>query len=273
MAKLPHQNPMAHKQIVFLSGLPRTGSTLLTSILSQNPDIHVEGQSALPFLMHGALITCKTEARENLIRTHRADFDKMWLSETAAIYYKDVSKPIIVDKMRGWTKDGSQLRYYLNNEPRIVTMLRPITEIVRSFVRVKKMNNDMLPEANLLTPNSPLMVAIQNVAWALQQDSNEQLFCTYDQLLTNPQSFLDQVCDFWQIRKWQWDFNNITNPKPEDDAAFCTEGLHDVRPKLGKREYEVKVSVTLMAFAKQLDEALWHDYEQAKKIRPGSFIA
>jgi hypothetical protein len=111
------------------------------------------------------------------------------------------------------------------------------------------------------------------VAWALQQDSDEQLFGTYEQLVTNPQSFLDQVCDFWRIRKWQWDFENIRNPKPEDDAAFRTEGLHDIRPKLGKRDYEVKVSATLMAFAKQLDEALWHDYEQAKKIRPGNFIA
>ncbi len=28
--------------MIFLSGLPRTGSTLLTSILTQNPDIHAE---------------------------------------------------------------------------------------------------------------------------------------------------------------------------------------------------------------------------------------
>ena len=39
------------KQFVGLSGLPRTGSTLLSAILSQNPEIHAEGNSAVCQLM------------------------------------------------------------------------------------------------------------------------------------------------------------------------------------------------------------------------------
>jgi hypothetical protein len=141
-------------------------------------------------------------------------------------------------------------------------------------VHIKRVNGDLLPEKDLLQRGiDPFMDAIDNTAYALANVSERYLFGGYDQLLTNPQSFLDQVCNFWRIRKRQWDFDNITNPKPEDDAAFRTEGLHDVRPKLGKRDYEVKVSKNLMSFARELDEALWHDYEQAKKIRPKSFIA
>lgn len=264
---------MTSKQIVFLSGLPRTGSTVLTSILSQNPDIYVEGQSALPLLMNGALQTCKTDARENLLRTYRKDFDQVWLPEIVSLYYKNVSQPIIIDKMRGWTKDNSRLRYYITDKPRILTMIRPITEIVQSFVRIKKLNGDILPEAGLLQYNSPLMVAVQNVAWALQQNSDEQLFGTYDQLVTDPQSFLNQLCDFWGVPKRDWNFESITNPRPENDAAFRTEGLHDVRRKLERRTYEIRVSKNLMAFANELDEALSHDYEQAKRLRPASFIA
>ncbi len=39
------------KNFYFISGLPRTGSTLLSSILYQNPLIHTEGNSALCQLM------------------------------------------------------------------------------------------------------------------------------------------------------------------------------------------------------------------------------
>jgi hypothetical protein len=35
------------EQMFFLAGLPRTGSSLLTNILSQNPDILSEGSSGL----------------------------------------------------------------------------------------------------------------------------------------------------------------------------------------------------------------------------------
>jgi hypothetical protein len=45
-----------------------------------------------------------------------------------------------------------------------------------------------------------------------------------------------------------------------------------VRHKLGKRDYEVKVSKNLMSFAQELDEALWHDFEQARKIAPSRFV-
>ena len=36
------------KQFFFMAGLPRLGGTLLSSLLSQNPDVYVSLQSVLP---------------------------------------------------------------------------------------------------------------------------------------------------------------------------------------------------------------------------------
>jgi hypothetical protein len=36
------------KKFFFMAGLPRSGGTLLSSILNQNPDIYVSPQSTLP---------------------------------------------------------------------------------------------------------------------------------------------------------------------------------------------------------------------------------
>ena len=55
------------KQFVFLSGLPRTGSTLLSAILSQNPKIYSEGNSAVCQLMYDMQQSCIHKAKEQLI--------------------------------------------------------------------------------------------------------------------------------------------------------------------------------------------------------------
>jgi sulfotransferase len=273
MAESPHQSS-SPKRIVFLSGLPRTGSTLLTSILSQDPDTYVDGSSPLARILFGVHRTCNAFAHEGLVRTRRTHFADELLGEIPKMFYKDVSQKIIVEKDRAWGHDPLDLIKYVSNEPRIVMLVRPITEIVQSFVRIKKLDNDLLPERSLLQRGEdPLMNAIENTAYALAHINERYLFGTYDQLIAYPQSFLNQICDFWGISKWQWDFDNIVHPKPENETFFDTPSLHLVRPKLERQNYEVKVSKNLMSFAKELDEALWHDYEQAKKIRPKSFIA
>jgi hypothetical protein len=45
------------KNLMFLSGLPRTGSTLLTSLLNQHPEIYASGSSPLSDLIFKTDIT------------------------------------------------------------------------------------------------------------------------------------------------------------------------------------------------------------------------
>ena len=93
------------KQFVCLSGLPRTGSTLLTAILSQNPKIHAEGNSAVCQLMWDTYVSCSQNCAEQLLANNRQKtvFDLM--SSIPSTYYNDISEEetIIVDKSRSWT--------------------------------------------------------------------------------------------------------------------------------------------------------------------------
>ncbi len=54
-------------EIVLLSGLPRTGSTLLQNILVQNTKIHAEGNSGLCQIMWDSKISCEQNAVQQLI--------------------------------------------------------------------------------------------------------------------------------------------------------------------------------------------------------------
>jgi len=53
----------SYSQFVCLSGLPRSGSTLLSAILSQNPLIHAEGNSAVCQLMWDMQMSCFNTSR------------------------------------------------------------------------------------------------------------------------------------------------------------------------------------------------------------------
>jgi len=110
----------------------------LTSILSQDPDIYVDGNSALARVLYGVHQTCNVVAREGLVRTYRTDFGDELLTEIPRLYYKTVKQKVIVEKDRGWGHDPFDLMKFVYDKPRIVMLIRPISEIVRSFVNFRK---------------------------------------------------------------------------------------------------------------------------------------
>ena len=52
----------------FISGLPRSGSTLLSAILRQNPEFHSDVSSPIQYLVEGAIKTI-TESESDFIVT------------------------------------------------------------------------------------------------------------------------------------------------------------------------------------------------------------
>ena len=93
------------KQFVCLSGLPRSGSTLLSAILSQNPLIHAEGNSAVCQMMWDFQQSLLLNCREQIQANQRENTIHDILSEIPHIYYKNIDpkEKIIVDKCRSWT--------------------------------------------------------------------------------------------------------------------------------------------------------------------------
>lgn len=273
MANSKHQTPSTSTRphLVFLAGLPRTGSTLLTSILSQNPDVHVGTTSPLVMLMLGAKNTCQAIARDALLRSRQEGFEHEWLTSIPSFYYRDVKKQFIIDKNRAWTRDSMFLRFYITPTPRILVMLRPITEIVKSFIRVNTERGDALPERNLLEDGDPLLASIQDVGWALSSKNDDYFFVTYEQLITDTQKILEQISNFWHLPEHSYQLDNIQNPTPENDDAVFTRGLHVIKPQITRPDYQVRISKSLWSRATDLDDALRHDYEQAKRINPARF--
>lgn len=224
---------------VCLSGLPRSGSTLLSAILHQNPQIHAEGNSAVCQLMWDMLQSCEKNCGEQLIANNRFDTTYHLLNQIPDIYYQNTARQIVVDKCRSWTLPANQdlLRRFVTDTPKTIVLTRPIDEIVASFALLHKQNGKDFDESVLLREDSePLMRSLRGVEWAKQVNKGEFLFVSYRELVDDTNTVLDDIYRFIGVERYKHDLNNIVNTMPENDAVYGLVGMHDVRPTIGLKE-------------------------------------
>ena len=95
------------KKHYFISGLPRSGSTLLTAILNQNPNFYSDIASPLQDMLENTItymsetdysININSEQRENVLK------------HIVEGYYKDTVNETIFDSSRAWTGNTSLLK-------------------------------------------------------------------------------------------------------------------------------------------------------------------
>jgi len=226
---------------VALSGLPRTGSTLLSAILSQNPDIHAEGNSAVCQLMWDMQQSCDITASQQLAANRRYNDQDALVSSIPAIYYRNVESMHIVDKCRSWTLPANMamIRRYITDNPKVIVLTRPIDEIVRSFVELRRANGwtgDL--EGDLLEPGSePIMRSLDGVTFARESNSGEFLFIEYADLISDTDEVLNAIYVFCGFEAYQHDLSNISNKHPEDDTVYGLLGQHEIRPTIGERKW------------------------------------
>jgi len=260
------------KQFVCLAGLPRTGSTLLSSILCQNPEIHAEGNSAVCQIMFDMYNSCVFNSNEQLTACNRSETPRDFLSQIPDIYYKNCKGQIIVDKCRAWTckKNISILKNYMCEDYKIIVLERPITEIVKSFARLYVENNIEKDLDVLFTPNSePIMRSINdinNLKFEINNNTenyknyenheNHFLFISYDELVNNTEVTIQKIYRFCGWEPFKHDFQNVVTKYPENDSVYFLKGLHDIRPNVEKKNNQTQIPENILEKCKMIDKIM-----------------
>jgi hypothetical protein len=202
-------------------------------------------------------VSCQTNASEQLAGSGKTKIIKDLIASIPATYYAGVSKPIILDKCREWAHPANvqMILDYLDPNPKIIVTERNLLDVVKSYVYIRKMNNHLDPEAGILDEGSePIMRAFRATQWAKQNNDGKFLFVDYDRLLEQPESVTADIYSFLNLQPFTHHFTNIVNPHPNRDQTYGLVGLHDIRPELGRRELDVKLSPELEAKAKALSD-------------------
>ena len=224
------------KTLHFLSGIPRSGSTVLAAILNQNPETHVSTTSGLVHALDGLANTWHSAGLLN-----ENDPDRKKLAQTMRgmidAFYEDTDKPVIIDKGRGWPIPiiMGAMTQVLGHGPKIIATVRPVPDCMASFVRVAKPEDldEFMYSGQLADHLKAAYISLQQGYEAMPENF---LFVEYDNLLADPKKELARVHEFLGLAPYDYDFNNIdgTPVKEDDENLHGYAGMHDIKPTLEK---------------------------------------
>lgn len=244
------------KKYYFMAGLPRSGSTLLSSILNQNPRFYSGPSSPVTSIM---LTLENALSNDELFLAYpKPEQAGKIISSVLSNYYSDIDRPVIFDKNRSWVNRLHYIPGYFGLEPKVICPVRNVSEILASFIDMHNRNpvaangkinfiDEMLVKSNIpLTddnrcqfiagPNGILGQSYNGIKQALLEGKQKQLhFVEYDDLINNPKETMRKIYEFLGEEYFEHDFGKIENVNKENDAAvYGFADMHDVRPVLEK---------------------------------------
>lgn len=239
-----------NKKYFFLSGLPRTGSTLLSSILSQNPLIYAGGNSPLCQIMWDNYSSVYGSANQQFIANNKLLQGEKIIKAIPNLYYSDIEKPIIIDKCRSWTiKDNVDIiKKYINENPKFIILIRPIHEIVNSFCYLNDINNIIVnPEIYLEENSEPIIRSYYGIKNIIENENKENyIIINYNELVENTNNVIIKIYKFLGLNYFIHNLKNIINEYKEDDNIYGLNGIHDIRPNINKRFYKNYLSDNIL---------------------------
>jgi sulfotransferase len=236
------------KTFYFMGGLPRSGSTVLTAILNQHPKIYASPQSNLINMCY----TLENEICQSeswLSGLQHEDYENT-LNNLGNLFYSNVKKPIIIDKNRAWGTPGNNfIAKRLSDNPKTIIVLRPILEVLSSFIRLAEKNPDnfidriiknedfyvkFYRDTNdvrcdyLMRANGEIDQALLAIATLIKNPESYHIIW-YDNLIANPQKCLTDIYDFLEIDNFQHNFKTIKQlDKHKDEILFGIKDLHKI---------------------------------------------
>lgn len=238
----------AERRVHFISGLPRSGSTLLSALLRQNPRFHAGMSSPVASLFDGVLaqVSAGSEMAPLVDQAARGRL----LKGLFTAYYDGNPAEVVFDTNRAWTARLPALTS-LFPEARLICCVRNVAWIMDSLERQFRANgfentklfNSPAERSTVYTRVEALAHATRLVgfAWHALKEAcwsefaDRLVIVDYDLLAARPAEVMPLLYQFLGEEPFAHDFDNVDY----DAAAFDTElgvaGLHRVHGKVEPR--------------------------------------
>jgi len=260
------------KTLHFISGLPRAGSTLIANILKQNPEIHGEAVTSLSSVF-GSINSAWNTFEQNLEYDNNKS-KKGVLESTLQGYYSHINKPIIFDKDRNWISLIPQLEAVLDRKVKVIVCVRNPAEILSSFEKMKRDNplyfsrsDSVLRESSSVStrayyyagPDGSLGLAHRNLKDAITMGYLDRLlFIDYNRFCSTPKAQTKRIYDFFEIKHFDHDFENITQEEEYNDKAVGLPNLHKIKNTLDRTTLNCVEYLGLDLYEQYNREIFWN---------------
>jgi len=240
-----------------MAGLPRSGSTLLSTLLNQNPRFY-SGPSS-PVL--GAMFATHDNFIGNELYTGypKPESVNKIIGSIIENWYDDIEEEVIFDKNRAWCARIPFIEGYIKQEAKVIVPVRRVDEILASILTMIKRNpfqegqprinfvdeyliknnipiNDENRCQHLLSPDGIVYESLNATKIGVDQGHGDKFhYIDYNDLITDPQGQLNEIYEFLGEDSFPHTFDNLSNEHREDDlTTYGLEDMHEVHSKLEK---------------------------------------
>lgn len=244
-----------NKKFYFMAGLPRSGSTVLSSILNQNPRFYSGPSSPVLSTMY----TVENHlSNDELFQSYpKPNQAKKIISSIIHQFYSDIQEPVIIDKNRAWSARTLYIEGYIEQRAKIICPMRDIDEILASMIMMIRRNpyqegqervnfiDEQLIKLNIaLTddnrceyiagPQGILGQSLNAIVEGFKQGFGDRIhFLEYKDLINEPVKTLEKLYEFLEEDMYEHNFDNLENIYRENDLGTYGIGdMHQVHSKL-----------------------------------------
>jgi sulfotransferase len=233
-------------QFVAVTGLPRSGSTLVCQLLAQHPEIHCEGHSSP---LCNVLLSVRRTISDDPFFLAQLDrsFESSYAHLTTAMqgflagWNRDCGKALVVDKNRAWLH---AVEFLLRLEPtaKLIVCLRELGQIYGSIEAQHQRSilldfvdhladYDRFGRADMLfakdkAVGAPLvsLYAVQDLPKVVQ---DRLYFLRFEDLVERPAACVSDLYAWLGLRAVEIDPQKLTPMKPlESDSHYRMKYLH-----------------------------------------------
>jgi sulfotransferase len=232
------------RRFYFISGLPRSGSTLLTNILLQNPQFQTTATSSLlDFLLQVRDNWNKLEGHT----TYPDGQDKWSVIRAILQNYHKTDRPVIFDKNRAWSTHIEFIEKTMQKQARIIACVRNLEDICTSFEKLFRKNradgeiHGEFSNSQMKTLDGrvgvwtadegvlgrPYVSLIDTINRGLH---DRILIFPYEEWTSQPDVWFNRLYNFIGEPYYSHDFNKIEQIIRENDAGYgWGNDLHEIK--------------------------------------------
>ncbi len=279
---MPQKNELKRnvpqKKFHFISGLPRSGSTLTAAILRQNPRFHAGMSSPIASLFDGIIsqVSAGTELSSTVDQTQR----QRLLRGLFDSYYADIDAPVIFDTNRAWTASLPALMT-LFPDAKVICLVRDVSWVMDSLERQYRQNafehtrlfNNPAERSTVYTRVEALSGANRLVGYpwhALREACYSEfadriVIVEYDLITHRPEEVFKLIYGFLEEEPFEHNFENVEYDAPQFDAQLGLDGLHRVHRKVEPRPRPTILPPDL--FERYAKISYWRSLQNSKAFR------
>ena len=203
------------KQIYFLCAMPRSGNTLFTSIMNQNPNLVVTPNSITLEIMKELFLLKNTDVFQNF--PDEQSLDNV-MDEVYNLYYKYWSYKTIIDRGPVCTPGNLKVMQKHFKQPiRCVVILRDVLNVLASYIKwfeteptsfLNKYKTIEDKLSQVMRKEGAVAKELMSIQYLLHHPEMA-VFIKYDDLVQNPEQEIKKVYTFLNLPYYPHYFTNL----------------------------------------------------------------